>query len=142
MKIYQAYSLIIQENLSRDNYQVLFQGEEILNRHLRPLIQEYLDISIPNNMRDKQIEINLDLSRMLFSQLNVKSPETVSQIGFRIPLTYQEMVFSSNQTFYHCLLALLSPIDLVNIIKAILLEKTLVFVGKENETTAFIFGLN
>lgn len=65
-----------------------------------------------------------------------------STLDFYIPSSKKEIIFTSNAPFYYCILELLNAHDLVNIIKAILLEKTIVFVGNEDQTSSFILGLN
>jgi hypothetical protein len=40
-----------------------------------------------------------------------------------------EIVFESNQIFYESIFKLINSSDIVNLLKAILLEKTIIFVG-------------
>jgi len=116
---------------------------------MRPLIQEFLEVQIPNKLRDKDIQINLTGIKDFFAEaMTVRDPMTAnllaeqSQINFRIARTQREIQYDSNETFYHCIIELLSPQDLINIIKAILLEKSFIFVGAEHLTSQFILGLS
>ena len=49
-------------------------------------------------------------------------------------------MYDANEPFYKSIINLLSSKDIVNILKAILLEKTLIFVGDEDMTSSFIMG--
>lgn len=49
---------------------------------------------------------------------------------------------STYSNMFECFFSLLSANDAVNLIKAALLEKTLIFVGPEHLTSAFTLGLN
>jgi len=61
---------------------------------------------------------------------------------YKIPASKSEIIYEANETFYQCIAELLSSKDIVNILKAILLEKTLIFVGEEHLISSFILGFN
>jgi hypothetical protein len=83
---------------------------------MRPLIQEFLEVQIPNKLRDKDVQINLTGIKDFFAEaMTVRDPMTAnmlveqSQINFRIARTQREIQYDSNETFYHCIIELLSP---------------------------------
>ena len=83
---------------------------------MRPLIQELLEVQIPNKLRDKEIQINLTGIKDFFREiLAPRKPmiETMlveqSQINFNIAGTQREIQYDSNETFYLCIIELLSP---------------------------------
>lgn len=80
--------------------------------------------------------LNLNGFREYFGQMiHSELVSEASQISFRIPGTKEEIQYETNESFYHCIIELLSPQDLINILKGILLEKSFIFVGEEHLTS-------
>lgn len=58
-KLYQIYSLCLLNQLCENNFNVLFDPFQIVTNILGPLVQEYLDVKIPLNMKDTKLELHL-----------------------------------------------------------------------------------
>jgi len=53
-----------------------------------------------------------------------------------------QISFQAYESFFDCIFGMLSPVEIVNILKAILLERTIVFIGPEHLLAMFILGFN
>ena len=110
MKIFQAYSLSIQKSIIEGNYSILFNQNDFMNKTLNPIIKEFLETKIPCNISDKDIVLNLNGFKEYFAQLmHSELVHEASQISFRIPGTKKEIQYETNESFYQCILELLSP---------------------------------
>lgn len=92
----------------------------MINTVLKPLIQEYYETMIPLNLRGINVELNLkrlrthvcqflrSTQRFGEQQMNQISLH-LSQFVFHIPFSNEEIFYLKNESFFHCLLALISP---------------------------------
>ena len=107
------------------------------------------------NLLNKEVVINLQAYKRTVLQMlkgrnrireqlsqNSRQIERLSQIVFDVAESGNQIVYQANEPFFECIFSMLSPTEIVNIIKAILLEKSIVFVGPEHLLAMFILGFN
>jgi hypothetical protein len=69
----------------------LFDIVGIIKNHLKPVIEEYFDVTIPTNIRDKTIEINLKSVKEILYPLAKKIEGINTKIEFKIPANKWEI---------------------------------------------------
>ena len=127
IKIYQAFSQSLQQRIKNNDYSCLFNQSEILDE-LKPIIQELMNQKIALGLKNTLVELNISALQKHVQNYAIDSKFAFeqAQVLFNIP---KDLVYESHEPFYRCIFELMNVLDIVNIIKAILLEKTLIFVG-------------
>jgi hypothetical protein len=74
--------------------------------------------------------------------LNKLKKSGKATIEFYFPKSCNDLIYSTYNGFFELIFQTFSCFDLVNLIKCLLLEKTIIFVGPEQMTSCFIMGLN
>lgn len=86
--------------------------------------------------------LNFPSLETIFGQYKIHMASEAATLRHLIPKDRESMVYTSNELFYETIFKLIEVSDLINLIKATLLEKTLIFVGKEEIISQLILGLN
>ena len=86
----------------------MFDIVNTIKTHVKPVIEEYFDITIPTNIRDKTIEINLKSVKDILYPLAKKIEGINTKIEFKIPANKWEIQYNTNENFFLAISELLS----------------------------------